>query len=178
MTNHERAAVSRLKGALLALLAGAALLLQGCDNERVAGTEEGLTTESQVRAKWGPPENVWDGAGGERIFEYNRQPQGQANYMISIGPDGKVTALRQVLNRDNFARVKPGMMMEDMRKLLGKPAKVTPYPLKKETVYQWRFREGHAAGSLFVVTLDEDLKVLRTAVEEDPQDMMSPSGKP
>jgi len=74
------------------------LLLQGCDNERITTTEEGFTTENEVYAKWGQPENVWDGPEGERILEYNRQPQGVVNYMISIGPDGKVTALRQVRN--------------------------------------------------------------------------------
>lgn len=164
--------------ALAVVLAGAALLLQGCDNERVAGTEEGLTTESQVLAQWGQPEKVWDGANGERILEYNRQPQGTTNYMISIGPDGKVTALRQVLTRQNFDKVKTGMMMEDVRKLLGKPARIQPWPLKKETDYEWRFREGHASSQLFVVTFDADLKVLRTATGDDPQDAKNPMSKP
>ena len=29
--------------------------------------------------------------------------------------------------------------MEDLRKLLGKPAKVTPYALKRETEWEWRW---------------------------------------
>ena len=67
----------------------ALLALHGCDPQRIAQLEEGISTEADVRAKFGPPENIWDGPGGERIFEYNRQPAGQKNYMISIGPDGK-----------------------------------------------------------------------------------------
>ena len=55
--------------AALATVCGA-LLLQGCDNERVATTEEDLTTEAQVYAKWGQPENIWEGQNGERILEY------------------------------------------------------------------------------------------------------------
>ena len=115
-------------GMATALLA-AVIGLAGCDNQRIAELEEGVATEADVRTKFGQPENIWDAPEGGRVFEYNRQPQGQKNYMITIGRDGKMSALRQVLTPENFARVKPGMMMEDLRKLLGKPAKVTPYAL-------------------------------------------------
>ena len=60
---------------------------------------------------------------------------GRQNYMITIGTDGKMSALRQVLTPQNFAKVLPGMPMEDVRKMLGKPMKITPYVLKKEVVY-------------------------------------------
>jgi hypothetical protein len=78
-------------------------------------------------------------APGARTFEYNRQPQGQVNYMITIGADGKMSALRQVLTPQNFEKVLPGMRMEQVRKMLGKPMKVTPYALKQETHYDWRY---------------------------------------
>ena len=111
----------------------AALALAACDPQRLGELEEGVASEADVRAKFGQPEQVWDAPGGGHVFEYNRQPAGQKNYMITIGADGRMTALRQVLNPGNFARVAPGMMMEDLRKLLGKPARVTPYALKNET---------------------------------------------
>ncbi len=91
-----------------------------------------------MRARFGQPENIWDSPAG-RVFEYNRQPAGQKNYMITIGADGKMSALRQVLTPENFARVQPGMAMEDLRRLLGKPARRTPYPLKNETEWEWRW---------------------------------------
>ena len=87
-------------------------------------------------------------------------------------------ALRQVLNRDNFDRVKPGMMMEEVRRMLGKPARIVPYALKKETVYTWRYREGHNRSSVFEVTFDPDLTVIRTEHREDPEDMTNPDNKP
>ena len=120
-------------------LLASVLVLVGCDPQRIQELEEGVATEADVRAKFGEPEKVWDGENGARIFEYNRQPQGHRNYMISIGLDGKMTALRQVLTPQNFAKVQPGMLMEDVRKMLGKPAKVVPYELKKETYYNWRY---------------------------------------
>ena len=85
------------------------------------------------------PRTIWDAPGGGRVFEYNRQPAGQKNYMITIGADGKMSALRQVLTPENFAKVQPGMTMEDVRKMLGKPVKVTPYALKRETEWDWRW---------------------------------------
>ena len=153
------------------------LLLAGCDPQRIQELEEGVASEADVRAKFGEPEKVWDGPGGSRIFEYNRQPQGQRNYMISIGPDGKMSALRQVLTPENFARVQPGMPMEDVRRMLGKPAKVTTFDLKKETAWDWRFLQPPGSSMSFTVYMNADQYVLRTAIVPDPQAPEKATGK-
>ena len=97
--------------------------LVGCDPQRIAELEEGVATEADVRARFGEPEKIWSAAdmastpqsnaalavvaaAGARTLEYNRQPQGAVNYMITIGADGKMTALRQVLTPQNFAAVR------------------------------------------------------------------------
>ena len=79
-------------GVATALLA-AVIGLSGCDNQRIGELEEGVSTEADVRARFGAPENIWDAPNGGRVFEYNRQPQGQKNYMITIGADGKICLL-------------------------------------------------------------------------------------
>jgi outer membrane protein assembly factor BamE (lipoprotein component of BamABCDE complex) len=152
-----------------AAVLAAALLLAGCDPQRISELEEGVATEADVRATFGQPEQVWDGPGGARIFEYDRQPAGQKNYMITIGPDGRMTALRQVLHPGNFARVVPGMMMEDVRKLLGRPAKITPFPLKDETAWDWRYLEPPGTAMVFTAWFDRDMRIVRTASTPDPQ---------
>ncbi|RYF48157.1 MAG: outer membrane protein assembly factor BamE, partial [Comamonadaceae bacterium] len=152
---------------LTGLLAVAALA--GCDPQRINELEEGVATEADVRAKFGEPENIWDGPGGERVFEYNRQPSGHKNYMISIAPDGRMTALRQVLDPNNFAKVQPGMMMEDVRKLLGKPMKQTPYPLRNEIAWDWRYMEPPNTSMVFTVWFNPDYRVLRTSSAADAQ---------
>ena len=154
----------RMIGVLLALLAVGA-----CDQRRINELEEGVATEADVRARFGPPENIWDGPGGERIYEYNRQPAGHRNYMITIAPDGKMTALRQVLHPGNFAKVQPGMAMEDVRKLLGKPMKKTPLPLKNEHAWDWRYMEPPATSMVFTVWFNADMRVLRTGSSPDPE---------
>lgn len=154
----------RLGGLCIAVAA----LLGGCDRDRIGGLKENVSTEADVRAAFGQPENVWDEPGGARTLEYNRNPAGHQNYMITIGPDGKMTALRQVLTPQNFARVQPGMPMEHVRRMLGKPAKKTPFPLKAEEAWDWRYMEPPNTSMLFTVTFDRDLHVLRSGSGPDP----------
>ena len=152
-------------GCATALLA-AVIGLAGCDPQRIGELEEGVSTEADVRARFGEPENVWDAPNG-RVLEYNRQPQGQKNYMITIGADGRLSALRQVLTPENFARVQPGQRMDEVRRLLGKPAKVTPYEPKKETHVDWRYLEGSNQAKVFTVVHGPDHVVLRTQTGAD-----------
>ena len=161
---------------LLSVLLG----LVGCDQQRIAELEEGVATEADVRARFGEPEKVWDaadmavlpmpgaaGAPGSKTFEYNRQPAGNVNYMITIGPDGKMSALRQVLASQNFAKVLPGMPMETVRKMLGKPMKVTPYAANQTTHYDWRYLNPPNSVMIFTVVFDQNLSVLSTGSVEE-----------
>ena len=152
-----------------AAVALAGVLLLGCDPQRIDALEEGVATEADVRKQFGEPEKIWDAPGGGRTFEYNRQPAGHRNYMITIGPDGKMSALRQVLTPENFAKVQPGMMMEDVRKMLGKPMKITPYDLQREVVYDWRYLQAPNTSMVFSVVFNTDYRVLRTGSVLDPQ---------
>lgn len=155
-----------IRPALAVLLLGAALWLIGCDSKRISELEEGVSTEADVRARFGQPENIWDTPQG-RVFEYNRQPQGQKNYMITIGPDGKMSALRQVLTPENFSKVRPGMPMEDLRKLLGKPARRTPFPLKNQTEWEWRWVQPPNSPMVFTATLNDDQRVVSAGSSPD-----------
>jgi SmpA / OmlA family len=161
--------------------------LAGCDQQRIKELEEGVATEADVRARFGEPEKVWlpadmaslpqPGAAAEpgaRTFEYNRQPAGKVNYMITIGADGKMSALRQVLTPQNFAKVLPGMRMEQVRKMLGKPMKVTPFALKQQTEYDWRYLVPPNTARIFTVVFDADLQVVSTASVDE--DTVNPAG--
>lgn len=158
-------------------LLSALLSLIGCDGKRISELEEGLSTEADVRARFGEPEKVWDEAGGSRVLEYNRQPQGHHNYMITIGPDGRMSALRQVLTPANFARVQVGMALQEVRRLLGKPMKITPFVLKNEVDYDWRFLEPLNTSKVFTVSFGPDDRVLRTGVMPDPDSMEQRGGR-
>ena len=151
-------------------LISALLALGACDNQRIVELEKGVSSEADVRARFGEPEKIWDAPDGGRTLEYNRQPAGHVNYMITIGTDGKMSSLRQVLNKENFAKVQPGMMMEDVRKMLGKPMKVTPFEQLRETHYDWRYLDGVnvADSKIFTVVFNPDLRVVSTGSMRDP----------
>jgi hypothetical protein len=151
------------------------MLLSGCDLRPLQGLEAGVSTEDDVRTRLGAPAAVHEDGNGARTLEYPRQPAGQVNYMVSIGPDGRVTALRQVLNPTEFAKVTPGLTKQEVRRLLGRPAKVQAYALKAEEVWDWRFASG-TEGRLFSVTFDADGRVVSTATTRDPHQSADYSG--
>ncbi|OYZ46541.1 MAG: outer membrane protein assembly factor BamE [Acidovorax sp. 16-64-162] len=127
----------------------------------------GASTEADVRDRFGVPETIWDEADGARTLEYNRQPAGQINYMITVGADGRLVAVRQVLTPENFARITPGTDMAQVRRNLGKPAKVTPYRLSGETHHDWRFAEAPNIPKVFTVVTKDGATVLRTQIGPD-----------
>ena len=151
----------------LAAAVVAALALVACDQQRISELEEGLSTEAEVRERFGVPDYIWDEGGGARTLEYNRQPAGERNYMITIGPDGKMSALRQVLTPQNFALITPGMDLGEVRRRLGRPAKVTPYALRGETHHDWRFLEPPSERKMFTVISTDGRTVARTQVGPD-----------
>ena len=157
------------KALVLASASALLLALAGCDQQAIKELEEGVATEADVRARFGEPEKIWDAPDGGRTFEYSRQPMGRQNYMITIGTDGKMSALRQVLTPQNFAKVQPGMMMEEVRKMLGKPARITPFERQGEVAYDWRYLESPNTHMVFTVFFDRDYRVLRTGSVVDPE---------
>lgn len=152
-----------------ALLSFAALAtLAGCDAQRISELQPGVSTEADVRDRFGIPENTWNEADGGRTLEYNRQPAGSENFMITLTADGKLVTVRQVLNPGNFARVQPGMGMDEVRRLLGKPAKSTRFDLSGETHVDWRFQEGPNTRKVFTVITIDGRSVQSTQIGPDP----------
>jgi len=155
---------------LIAVIVAVAAVV-GCDRKRIEKLEEGVSTEADVRGQFGEPAAVYHEAGGVRTFEYARQPEGQTNYMITIGTDGKMSALRQVLKATEFAKVTAGLDKAQVRRLLGRPALTQRYELKKEEAWDWRWHDG-VQSKMFVVTFDTDGRVTGTSVIDDPKAVM------
>ena len=164
-----RSRVSRLRAAA-ALLGLLAMLMAGCDPQRVAQLEEGVSTEVEVRKQFGDPVTITLMPDGSRVFDYPRQPEGWTNYVITIGADGKMSSLRQLLNPDNFARVQPGLTTNEVRELLGPPAQVKFYELKNIGIWDWRSKQDGQQSKFFSVTFGADGKVLGTAIGDDPRE--------
>jgi len=154
--------MKRLFGSILIGLG----LFAGCDNKNISELEEGISTQADIYLRFGAPVAIYDESNGDRTLEYPRQPEGNTNYMISVGPDGKMTSLRQVLTPSNFAKIVPGLEKSQVRRLLGRPAKMQAYALKEEETWDWRFAEGQQ-NKVFSVTFDKAGVVKATGVTLD-----------
>lgn len=160
----------------LTLMLLSALCLAACDPQRIEKLEEGVATEADVRKQFGDPLTVTEKADGSKWLEYPRQPEGTTNYLIVIGADGKMSSLRQLLTPANFAKVQPGMGQDEVRRLLGKPAKTHQYALKPdEEVWDWRFIDASMGTQrkVFSVTFGRDRQVLSSAIADDFHDVQS-----
>jgi outer membrane protein assembly factor BamE (lipoprotein component of BamABCDE complex) len=156
------------KGIVMASLLSSLLALVGCDQQKIAKLEEGVATEADVRKQFGEPQATYNEADGGKTFEFTRQPEGQTAYMITIGTDGKMSALRQVLKPSEFAKIQPGMDKAEVRRTLGKPAKTAKYDLKPdEEHWDWRWLDGQMS-KVFTVTFNRDGKVMSSAVSDEP----------
>lgn len=161
---------------LMTLLSIITALFAGCDAQRAAKLEEGLSTEADVRAQFGEPVQVIERADGSKLLAYPRQPEGWTNVEIVIGSDGKMASLRQLLTPANFAKVRPGMAQAEVRQMLGPQAKTLRYALKPdEETWRWHFMAGQDK-KVFEVLFGADRRVLSSTIADDERQTM-PGGK-
>lgn len=150
----------------LTLFAGlfAALLLQACDQIAMYELKPGVSTVMEVRDRLGPPGQEWRNDDGSTVLEYSHQPAGTECFMLTIGSDGILRVIDQVLVDANFARIRPGMSGDEVRRILGKPAARHTYALKKETMWEWRIGQDNplAEPLYFNVTFDDSGRVTST----------------
>lgn len=151
----------------LLLVFGALLTLLGCD--RTPELRPGISTRAEVIEKMGRPAMEWQ-EGGDLVWEYPFTPEGTRNYMLTIGPDGILKAMENVLTPENMARVQPGMTREAVRRLLGKPASVQFFALKQEEAWDWKEAAAQPGTDMrFDVYFSNTGQVTRTGRHEVPK---------
>lgn len=118
---------------------GFCLTLAACASYDGAGLRPGASGD-EVRSVMGEPGTIWREADGGATWEYPRGPQGLHTYMARLGSDGRLREIRQVLNIETFAGVRPGTMTrEEVRRLLGAPAREIYFGRKDEQVWDYRY---------------------------------------
>jgi outer membrane protein assembly factor BamE (lipoprotein component of BamABCDE complex) len=87
-----------------------------------------------------------------------------------------MSALRQVLTPANFAHVVPGMGRDEVRRLLGRPAKTSVYALSPNEDWDWRFVDG-TQNKVFTVSFDKKSgRVVSSVAAVDPRDLHQTGG--
>jgi outer membrane protein assembly factor BamE (lipoprotein component of BamABCDE complex) len=140
---------------------------QAYEDLRLARLKVGESTEQDVVRLFGPPAAVRTLPAGKG-FVYPLGPEGAHTLLLRIGSDGRYQGRENLLTRENFGRVAPGMSGDEITALLGPPGRVQPYALKQQTAWEWRFLDGMDT-RMFVVMFNSAGRAVSTAVEEDPR---------
>ena len=161
--------MSLIRDFFTGLLSGVIASMPACDALVLPKLKPGVTRTQEVEDLMGPPTMTWRDPDGVQTWEYPRTPNGGVNYMLDFGPDGVLRAVRQVLTAENLARVTPGMTREQIRRLLGQPAHVYEFSLKREEVWDWRREDVPGTVSYFNVHFDLQGRVTHTSSNVEPQ---------
>lgn len=154
-----------MMGGLLAAL-GALGALLGCDAQRQAQLQAGVSTEADVRAAFGPPEAEYTEPDGSRVLAYPRQPEGRTNLMVVLSPTGSYRETRQVLQPASFRLIEPGQSQDQVLRTLGRPGKRQTYALKQQTEWDWYWLDGQTEME-FTVVFDASGRVLSSVSRPD-----------
>lgn len=127
--------IRRMAGAACALLAAA--VLAGCAHPDLIDIS---TPETAVTASLGEPDaKIALPEGGSRLV-YSLQPMAQEVWWITLDRTGRVTAKENVLNREHFTLIQPGVSTEqDVWNLFGRCAQTYTFALKNEHAWMYRF---------------------------------------
>lgn len=110
------------------------LLLAGCAG---FGQPRVFSTEAELLDRRGTPDRVWANDDGTRTLEYSTQPKGIRNWMYTVDADGRVVAQFDALTRENLRRVKVGMTVAEVERLLGRHREINRFRLSGEEVWNW-----------------------------------------
>jgi hypothetical protein len=158
--------MNRVLRVLCGLLA--ALGLYACDYFALRELKPGQSTGYDVRDRMGQPSFEWRNADGSVTWEFARTPEGKANYLVTVGPDNILREIVQVLTEENFARVRKGMVRDEVRHLLGKPGRITRFDLKRQEVWEWKIHNPFPNVDAFInVHFDDSGRVVETSRHEE-----------
>jgi hypothetical protein len=143
---------------LLAMLVLAAAIA-GCaayNSYGGAGLQRGTSTEADVRATMGRPAAEFRNADGTRVLAYPRGPLGTQTFMVDVGADGRLQAIRQVLGDETFYRIQPGLTEEDILRMIGPPGDKMAFSLSGNYAWDYRFVDTWGYTAIFSVTFNRD----------------------
>jgi len=131
-------------------------LLAGCASYSGTGLKPGVATEQDVRAAMGRPALEFAREDGGHTLAYPRGPLGTQTYMVDFGRDGRLAAIRPVLEDETFWRIQPGMTREEILHLLGPPGDSMAYALSGNDSWEWRYMDTWGYLADFSVTFNRD----------------------
>jgi len=149
----------------ITIMLASLLALFGCDLG-MQSLKPGVSTAAEVKSAMGQPAFEWKEPDGSLTWEYPRGPLGVVTYMVTIRPDGVLKEIRQVLTQEYFARIRPGLTQDEVRRLIGRPGETMTFPARKEEVWSWRYEPASGETWQFHVHFDLDGRVVTTSANK------------
>jgi len=137
----------------------AAVLAAGCAS--FESLKPGMPAQ-QVESRVGAPADIRKAGDGSEVWEYPLGPLGRQTYMVTVGADHSVKAVRQVMSDEYFAKVTKGMSRDEVRDLLGRPGEISTFPARNEEVWTWRYLAQNPM--LFHVMFDRGTGTVRSTL--------------
>lgn len=97
----------------------------------------GVSPQTEVLARLGPPVRRWPNQDGSQTLEYSSQPFGQTCWMATLAADGRLLKLEDTLLPASRFSVAPGVTTEQVSRLLGHERSRVFYRFSGEDVWDW-----------------------------------------
>jgi SmpA / OmlA family len=88
--------------------------------------------------------------------------------MVKLGPDGRLQDIANVLDVQNFARIRAGMTREQVLRILGPPPfRADYFAARDELAWNWRFCSDIGTAARFIVLFDGTSGIVRGTLSQD-----------
>jgi hypothetical protein len=144
----------------LAAVAFVTLGLCGCASYDGSSLRAGVATESEARALMGTPAAEYAAQDGTRRLAYPRGPLGTQTYVVTVGADGRVQDVRNVLTDGTFNRIQPGMTEPQVLEMIGPPGDSMHFSLSNNHAWDYRYMDTWGYPAIFSVTFDAQGQVV------------------
>lgn len=143
-----------------------ALLPIACGSYLGYGLKPGEDTLENVIQTLGKPAMRWQNQDGSAQLAFPRGPLGYHTYMATIGANGKLRQIGNVLDEKNFARILPGMSKEDVLHIIGPsyPNWTVYFERRDELVWEWRYCDAWNDAARFNVLFDNTSEKVRNTL--------------
>jgi len=143
-----------MKSSLWTPLFAAAVLCGGCASYSGSSLQPGVSTEGEVRSVMGAPAVEFANGDGSRQLAYPRGPLGTQTFMVDVGSDGKLIAVRGVLRDEIFFQVKPGMTRDEILRLIGPPGETMEFKNLNQVAWDYRYTDTWGYTAILSVMFD------------------------
>lgn len=116
----------------------------------------GTSTQADLTNALGQPALRWTTPDSTEQQAYPTGPLGEQTWMAHVSADGRLISVENVLRREVFDQIQPGMTQEQVLRLIGPPNvdRTRYFAARNELAWEWRYRSVWGETTGFNVLFD------------------------